>query len=885
MRAHTLRRAISIALFATAVGTTSLAVARSSDGRDTAIPNEARDAQQFELAPGSLAESLDAVGAQSGRHIVYSREVVANRQGRAVHGRMHWRNAIAMLLHGNGLDYREAGDGTVVIEPALAAADRSRAPEPEPVAARAPQGTNATDLETITVTGTRIRGGTTPSPVITLGSERIREEGFADLGEVIRSVPQNFGGGHNPGVAVGATSGAGGLANQNLTGGSSLNLRGLGPDATLTLLNGRRMAYGGFGQAVDIGAIPVEAVERIDLVPDGASAIYGSDAVGGVGNVILKRDYDGLSVGARYSGATDGGLSTREYTATAGTTWVSGGFIATLKDTSSNPLFARQRDYTAHMFDPTTLYPGIEQRSALLSAHQSLTDSVELRVDALKTWRDQEMYPWNTGLQPVYYRTTPESTAALVSSVLDVALAGDWTLSLGAGHGRDRLVQHQSGLDIATGAASTLIRECYCNEALSYELDAEGPLFEAPGGESRIAVGIGGRRNEFFQHNQLTDARVVEGEERSRFAYVEMSVPLAGEQTARRGLRRLELTAALRGEDYDSFGRVTTPKLGVIYAPVADMTFKASWGKSFKAPALFQQYQARTASLSPVQSYGGVGGANATVLSLFGGNGELQPERATTWAASLAVHPAALAGFESELTWFDIDYTDRVVQPITDYGQALVNPNYAQFIDTAPTPASVAALLAAADAFYNLSGQPFDPDDVQALLYAQYVNVARQRIRGIDLSASYRFDLADGRMTVRGAMSWLDSTQQNSASQTPFDVAGTMFNPAKLNARLGAVWSCGGLVASSFVNHVAGVTDLRFGSKASSFTTVDANVRFATQAGAGALSGLEFGLSVQNLLDRSPPFYIPPTIDRPPYDSTNYSAIGRLLSASVTKHW
>src|SRR3546814_11375336 len=93
-------------------------------------------------------------------------------------------------------------------------ATQSAEPEPE-------------DLEKITVTGTRIRGGSTPSPVIIIGSERIREEGFTDLGEAIRSVPQNFSGGQNPGVLMGNVIGAG-LANQNLTGGSALNLRGLG---------------------------------------------------------------------------------------------------------------------------------------------------------------------------------------------------------------------------------------------------------------------------------------------------------------------------------------------------------------------------------------------------------------------------------------------------------------------------------------------------------------------------------------------------------------------------------------------------------------------------------------------------------------------------------
>src|SRR5690606_40833053 len=174
--------------------------------------------------------------------------------------------ALATLLQGSGFGYRRAADGSVVV------ARMAALPSQE-----------TTALGTVVVTGTRIRGGESASPVITIGSEDIREAGFTDLGQVVRSIPQNFGGGQNPGVAGGATSGAAGIANQNLTGGSSLNLRGLGPDATLTLLNGRRLSYGGFVQAVDISAIPVEAVDRVEILPDGASAIYGSDAVGGVG--------------------------------------------------------------------------------------------------------------------------------------------------------------------------------------------------------------------------------------------------------------------------------------------------------------------------------------------------------------------------------------------------------------------------------------------------------------------------------------------------------------------------------------------------------------------------------------------------------------------------
>jgi len=744
----------------------------------------------------------------------------------------------------------------------------------------------ATNLQTITVTGTRIRRGSTPSPVITIGSEQIMREGFADLGEVIRSVPQNFNGGQNPGVAVGATSGAGGVANQNITGGSSLNLRGLGPDATLTLLIGRRLAYGGVVQAVDISAIPVEAVDRIEIVPDGASAIYGSDAVGGVANVILKPDFDGVTLGARYGGATDGGLATREYTGTAGTTWTGGGLIATYKDVSSDPIYARQRAYTDYMFDPSTLYPGSDLHSGLISLHQSVGDAVELRLDAFRTRRQQDIYPWNTGLVPYYYRVAPKTTTSLVSPDVQIYLAGDWTLSVGGSWGRDKHVQDQSQVDLATGARTTLIRDCYCNTALSYEVGAEGPLFAMSGGDARLAVGVGGRKNEFVQHSYLAGGDVIDGDEGSRFAYAEISLPLIGPDSGTAGARRLDLTAAVRTEDYDSFGRVTTPKLGLIYDPSADFTLKASWGKSFKAPTLFQLHQAQTAELDPASFYGGVGyGPGATVLSLWGGNPDLGAERATTWTVSSAFHPETLPGLEAELTWFDIDYTDRVVQPITDYGQALVNPNDAEFIDYQPTAQRLGEVIASASALYNYAGKPYDPNDVVAIMYAQYVNVARQRIKGIDLSSSYRFDLGRGHLTVRGAATWLDSSQQNAAAQDAYAVAGTIFNPARIKGRLGAVWNRGGLTATTFVNFTGGVTDRLNERKTASFTTLDATLRYATGERAGVWSGLEFALSAQNLFDREPPLYASVSPDRPPYDSTNYSAIGRFVSLSVSKHW
>lgn len=753
-------------------------------------------------------------------------------------------------------------------------------------ASRAGQGPK--ELDAVTVTGTRIRGGTSPSPVITIGAEHIREEGFTDLGEVIRSVPQNFGGGQNPGVAGGATTGAGGLANQNLTGGSSLNLRGLGPDASLTLLNGRRMSYGGFVQAVDIGAIPVEAVDRVEILPDGASALYGSDAVGGVANVLLRREYHGVGVGIRRGGATQGGIDTREYTATAGREWASGGVILALRDVSTDPLYARQRDYTRHMAHPSTLFPGSDVRSALLSGHQTLGTTVTLRLDALRTERHQLQYPYNRPQLPYSNVMVQDSTATFLAPGVDVAL-GDWTLQLGAGRGRDQLVNRQSRVALAGGAVTRLSHDCYCNEVLAYDAGLEGPLFELSGGEARLALGVGQRTNEFAQHNRLVGNTAIAGSERTRHAYAELGLPMVGADNAMPGVRRLALNLAARTERYDSFGSVTTPKLGLVYGPGEDVTLKASWGRSFKAPTLFQRYWAQQALLRPAAFFSDPGTDPAdAVLMLGGGNPALGAERARTWSASLALHPRALPGLEAELTWFDIDYTDRVVQPLTNPTGALENPLYARFIHRAPSAAQQAALIDGADIFYNLMGAPYDPDRVVAILYGQYVNVARQRIRGLDLSASYRMEVGEGRLTLRGAGSWLDSTQQSTPGEASHDIAGTLFSPAKVNARAGAVWARGGFGASAFVNHTAGVEGLPNagqGGRTASFTTVDATLRYETADSAGLAAGMEFALSVQNLLDRAPPFYTPPYPDFPPYDSTNYSAVGRFASLSIAKRF
>jgi len=529
---------------------------------------------------------------------------------------------------------------------------------------------------------------------------------------------------------------------------------------------------------------------------------------------------------------------------------------------------------------PTTIYPASDTRSGLLHAHQQLGGVAELQLLGIRSERQQLSYFALRGNN----RVSPETVTILLAPSLELALPGEWSMSLAGSWGKDEHLQIQSRLGLATGR----VRTCYCNESRAYELGAEGPLFALPGDSARMAVGAGYRTNRYLQFNHLAATEEAAGEEGVRFAYAELAMPWITPGLGIRGARRLDITAAARLEDSGSFGRVTTPKLGVVYSPGADLTLKASWGRSFKAPTLLQRYYGPFHWLDLAAFYG-ADAPDGTVLFVSGGNRDLKPERARTLSSSLVFHPAALPGMEAELTWFDIDYTDRVVEPVTDYDQALRRPEYAPFIQRDPSAAAQAAFLAGVTDFSNFTGAPYDPDDVVAIIFGQQRNASRQRIRGFDLAGRYGVDIGAGRLTVRGSASRLEITQQILGSDLAQELSGTLFNPARTRGRLGAVYGRGAVSASVFGNYVSGVTNTAGGGRTASFTTFDTTLRYRTADGRGLLSGLDLGFSVHNLLNRAPPLHVvaDPLGGRQslPYDSTNYSAVGRFASASITKSW
>ena len=173
-----------------------------------------------------------------------------------------------------------------------------------------------TEIEEIVVTGTRI--ARTPEELAgnltVLDGDFIRASGEATLERVLRQLPQNA----NP---TAERFGSNLNTVQNFTGASTVNLRGLGSESTLILVDGKRIGHSGFlGGVTDVSTIPLSMVERIDVLLDGASAIYGSDAVGGVINIITRKDYQGIELDLNYSQPSDG-----SYDEWFGT--ISGGFL------------------------------------------------------------------------------------------------------------------------------------------------------------------------------------------------------------------------------------------------------------------------------------------------------------------------------------------------------------------------------------------------------------------------------------------------------------------------------------------------------------------------------------------------------------------------------
>ena len=194
------------------------------------------------------------------------------------------------------------------------------------------------EMEQIVVTGSRIKRDnfSSSSPITVISGQSLVDSGMTNLGEALRNQPSIGTGGFNQSSVL-----SGG-------GSTSIDLRNLGPDRVLILINGRRVASFAdalANQAADLTFIPTAMVERVEILRDGASAVYGSDAITGVVNVILKKDFEGAEITAGMGSTSEGDGDTTNVSMTVGTVGDRGSAVFGAEIRDQEPIKQVDRDW------------------------------------------------------------------------------------------------------------------------------------------------------------------------------------------------------------------------------------------------------------------------------------------------------------------------------------------------------------------------------------------------------------------------------------------------------------------------------------------------------------------------------------------------------------
>ena len=702
----------------------------------------------------------------------------------------------------------------------------------------AQDGAEPTDKDEIVVTGSRIRGiEAVGSNVISIDMEDIQAEPVISTNDLLRRVPQV--------VSLGANRAGGSAQNgaANATRGAGINLRGISTNATLLLYDGRRFPpQGTQGQFTDPSVIPSLALGRVEVVADGASAIYGSDAVAGVVNLILRRDVDGIEGRFRY-GFTDGDYSEKQAAVIGGHQWETGGIMAAFEYTENDPLFGAEvaewyqqdnrarggRDLRSTNCAPGTITAGgqtyaIPTSGVTPATAGSLTpgtrnlcfygaaDNIILsqeRTSFVGAF-DQELGPvrffadgfysersGNAPISPNINATVPSTNPFFVSPVvgatsvtvttslfpsiglldnayhsdswnmvagLEADLFGDFRGTVYYAFGKSSEVADRRRSGINSGALTRALADT--NPATSLNVfggpnnaatiasitdnlfvitgktslevfngQIDGTLLALPGGDLRVALGAEHRTEYTFTDlltgQAATPRSVADSGTRNVDAFFgELYVPVLGGPGP-----ELSLSLALRHENYSDFGSTTNPKVGITFVPVDGLTFKGSYGTSFRAPTFTEVSTIAGGAGLYFDTLPGPSG-NLIGIGIAGGNPSLTPETAETWSFTAELEPAFAPGLFASLSYFRIDYSDQI-QALRGTSGLLTNPLYATFVQFNPTPAEVAALVNSGlpiNATINQSQVTFIAD-------GRRQNLGTTKMRGIDFVLAYETDI------------------------------------------------------------------------------------------------------------------------------------------------
>jgi iron complex outermembrane recepter protein len=674
----------------------------------------------------------------------------------------------------------------------------------------------------VVVTGTRQSGlavAESPSPIIVLSGDELRKAGATDLMTTLSTVVPSF-----------VTQAFGGdMANQT----KQAKLRGLSPNHVLILVDGKRrhgtanleVLSGAFqgGAGPDLNFIPLDAIDHIEVLTEGAAAQYGSDAIAGVINIILKKDSSGGVVKATYGGYMDGGGGTGDGSAHFGFAPTDNGFFNVTAEVSHHAHSNRGG------IDPRTIndvgtypnsnmklvagYPGLNLIQG--DAHVNLTvitfnSGFELgngvEFYSFGTWGDKKadsyenyrlpgrisytnattglktyMYPYGFNPEEAIGETDYQITAGLKGTV------ADWNWDLATGYGNDSMdlytlhsgnrslyadtgaspVDFYDGKFVATQWVSTL------DINRNFDIGMAGPLNFAFGGEARrdtyaiyagdAASYYGGGAQSFPGFSPL-DAGT---HSRKNYAgYIDFAgQPIDG----------LRLDLAGRYEHFSDFGNTGIGKFTARYDFTPAFALRGTASTGFRAPTLAEEYYT-TVNVGPNTSYIQLP-PNSVASSLIGLNG-LKPEKSRNYSAGIVLRP--VEKLLATLDVYQIEVRDRIVGSGTLY-DTIRGTLVSQAVMNAAL-ASGASIDQVATAGVNL-----------------FANGIDTRTRGADLTVTYTSDYAFGHVDWSVGATYNETTVTKALTALPLVPGQSLFDARALSdltdaspkfvANLGMLWT------------------------------------------------------------------------------------------------
>lgn len=480
-----------------------------------------------------------------------------------------------------------------------------------------------------------------------------------------------------------------------------------------------------------------------------------------------------------------------------------------------------------------------------------------------------------------------------------------------------------------------------------YDLNirADGPIFALPGGDVRMAVGAAYRRETYDGRNPIGvqgQPNALQPNEQSavrkvKAANVELAVPIVGESNSMPGIRGMQLSLAVRTDDFSDFGRTTNPKYGLVWSPIDGLVLRGTYGKSFHAPQLADSFAIDTRSTANVTTGATVlptnfpGTLGVPTLSFAGGKPNLGSENAVTKTVGIDFRPSFVPGLSMSATFFDIDYKNQVIIPQNNPA-SINNPALAGSVflfnkisDTGcsstgaavapgtggpcygPLPqAQVAALLAGVRGV-NFTGVPvtwFATD-------LRRTNLGANLIQGWDFDFKYRHELAGGQMTAGLSGEYLTKFYIQSAPGGAYndaltsgvqyfqnDAGAQSIIPWHVRAHVG--WASGQLSTQLMVNYTGSYkflyTPVNYAvnpngaslpnqlQRVKNFTTVDVSAIYDFERDAGLLKGTVAQLNVYNITGQSPPLQFS-TGNYGGFATPSASPLGRTIRVSLTKRW